>query len=496
MFLKRVKIPHFRVLENVDLHFDPSFIPTIFPVGSLNGGGKSTLLQLVFILLHCSFEKSRHQYLSNLLSKIANNNHSEMPTSIAYFELVEGEKEFSLEFILYPSTFNDLDFNCFLEIENIKKEISQKQTLKRKIARIDSLIRSFEDQLNSSSRVPLNGHRQFQKIMRIYEETCGRYSKEIDFIKLANIKFANLPENHDVKETLDFYKKSIKYMLSGLEEIEIEWNNLEEMRSSISSNIEELTASLLSENLLYISHITDNITEDNTNDIIDKDVLLCRTTESLDFLKEISSKVYLATPISQTLLFLSEESRRKVLSTDRHVVNSYFNDVKIAQNNLPGLFGYNFESASVISNAFKKARDKDFEEALIMGEYGENLKKLKQELHDFFFGKTITIAPDFSRVIFKLENSDEELYAEDLSHGELRKLSIYLWLRSNEIKDSVILMDEIEIGMHPDWQYEIVNDLQTWSNNNQFILATHSYELCQAVTPAHVNELNPKLIKQ
>lgn len=387
MFLKRINIPHFRVLENVDLHFETDFTPTIFPVGSLNGGGKSTLLQLVFILLHCSFEKSRHQYLSNLLSKIATNNHSEMPISIAYFELLEGEKEFSLEFILHP---NNLNFDI-LDTENIKE----------------------------------------------------RYSLYTDSLKKTYL-----------------------------------------------STVEKIEKFLTSENYLYIAYVIDE------NDTENKSVLLCRTTESLDFLKKISSKVYLATPGSQILLFLHGKSRRKVLYTDKYVVNGYFDDVKIAKENLLGLFSYEFESTDLISNAFKKARDKDFEEALIAGEYGENLKKLKEELHNFFFGKTITIAPDFSRVIFKLENSDEELYAEDLSHGELRKLSIYLWLRSNEIKDSVILMDEIEIGMHPDWQYEIVNDLQTWSNNNQFILATHSYELCQAVTPAHVSELNPKLIKQ
>ncbi len=43
MFLKRLKINNFRVLKNVELHFEPEFTPTIYPLGSLNGGGKSTL---------------------------------------------------------------------------------------------------------------------------------------------------------------------------------------------------------------------------------------------------------------------------------------------------------------------------------------------------------------------------------------------------------------------------------------------------------------------
>ncbi|CCI17390.1 hypothetical protein MICAF_2750001 [Microcystis aeruginosa PCC 9807] len=35
-------------------------------------------------------------------------------------------------------------------------------------------------------------------------------------------------------------------------------------------------------------------------------------------------------------------------------------------------------------------------------------------------------------------------------------------------------MDEIEIALHPDWQYRIIEDLQEWEPSNQYILATHS----------------------
>jgi predicted ATP-binding protein involved in virulence len=54
-------------------------------------------------------------------------------------------------------------------------------------------------------------------------------------------------------------------------------------------------------------------------------------------------------------------------------------------------------------------------------------------------------------------------------------------------------MDEIENGYHPDWQRHIIDDLLAWGPSNQYILATHSYELCRAVTPAHVKELEPRL---
>jgi predicted ATP-binding protein involved in virulence len=97
-----------------------------------------------------------------------------------------------------------------------------------------------------------------------------------------------------------------------------------------------------------------------------------------------------------------------------------------------------------------------------------------------------------------LDRDDEkiELQPEDLSHGELKRLSIYLWLKYRNIENAIVLMDEIEIAFHPDWQYQIISDLQHWAPSNQYILATHSYELCQALTPSHVKELEPKLIKK
>jgi predicted ATP-binding protein involved in virulence len=71
-----------------------------------------------------------------------------------------------------------------------------------------------------------------------------------------------------------------------------------------------------------------------------------------------------------------------------------------------------------------------------------------------------------------------------------------MWLSSQDLRDAIVLMDEIEIALHPDWQYQIVYDLVKWGPTNQYILATHSYELCQAVTPAHVKEITPNLLPQ
>jgi predicted ATPase len=112
--------------------------------------------------------------------------------------------------------------------------------------------------------------------------------------------------------------------------------------------------------------------------------------------------------------------------------------------------------------------------------------------------KQVNLRNDFSGLTFKINRFDDnvELYPEDLSHGELKRLSIYIWLKHNNIEDAIVLMDEIDIALHPEWQYQIVSDLIEWVPSNQYILATHSYELCNALTPSHVKVLEPKLTER
>ena len=220
------------------------------------------------------------------------------------------------------------------------------------------------------------------------------------------------------------------------------------------------------------------------------------------FLEELSEKVFIAAPATQVFLFLSKESRQLLfrnLSNDGDdKSNSYSSELQAAKSKLSGFFAYDFFPVNLIVESCTKARDRDFREAIETGEYGNNYQKLMRELNLVLVNNKINLKPDVSGVIFKLDRDGEdiELQPEDLSHGELKRLSIYLWIKYHNMENAIVLMDEIEIAFHPDWQYQIISDLQQWAPSNQYILATHSYELCQALTPAHVKELEPKLIKK
>ena len=377
MKLLQVQVPDFRVLKDVDIKFDRRFVPNIFPLGSLNGGGKSTLLQLVFVLLHCCTNPERHHYIGNLLHGFTFNNDGS-DRVLAIINIWDGEKEVEIKFLVgdYP-------------IEDIAVDLDD------------------------------------------------------------------------------------------------EYHN----RNGIHPPV------LREEHIIYICSYFLSVG-------MGENRLLCRVSGNLyryqakDLLDEISNKIFLAAPITQVFLFISRESRYRLFA--KNGGGNYDSDLKLSKSKLPGFFTYDFAPVDLLIKAFTSARDEDFRTAIeTEGEYGKRYKELLAELNLLLANKKVNISTDFSKITFKLDTNDGniELYPEDLSHGELKRLSIYLWIKYSKIKNAIVLMDEIEIGFHPDWQYEIIRDLEEWSSSNQYILATHSYQLCRALTPAHVRELEPKLIK-
>ena len=375
MHLLRVQVPDFRGLKNIDITFEKEFVPSIFPLGSQNGGGKSTLLQLIFVLLHCSVDEDKKPFLENLLQGFKIHERDEEKI-LAIIDIWDGEKIVKLEF------------------------------------------------------------------------SCKNFS-----------------------------------FLEGDPPIEDEYKN--------------------SENIIicYVEKFRKEISHDDT--IITITVLNCHVNnqkkeQAKFFLDKVSRKIFLAAPSTQVFLFLPQKLRQLLFKKSSNGDKNYYAILEAARSELNGLFTYDFLAAELLIESFKAARDRDFREAINTGNYGNSYQALIKELNLLLGNKRINLNEDFSGVNFQLDHNGEtiELYPEDLSHGELKRLSIYIWLKSRNIKDAIVLMDEIEIAFHPDWQYQIISDLKEWAPSNQYILATHSYALCEALTPAHVKEIEPKLLKQ
>ena len=55
--------------------------------------------------------------------------------------------------------------------------------------------------------------------------------------------------------------------------------------------------------------------------------------------------------------------------------------------------------------------------------------------------------------------------------------------------EAIVLIDEVELHLHPSWQQRILNDLRRTFPNAQFIVSTHSPQVLTTVEPRHIIEL-------
>ena len=85
------------------------------------------------------------------------------------------------------------------------------------------------------------------------------------------------------------------------------------------------------------------------------------------------------------------------------------------------------------------------------------------------------------------ENSaGEEFDINDLSSGEKQLFLRTLSIKMLEPKNSIILIDEPELSLHPKWQQRIVEVYKNIGENNQIIVATHSPHILGSVSNENI----------
>lgn len=122
-------------------------------------------------------------------------------------------------------------------------------------------------------------------------------------------------------------------------------------------------------------------------------------------------------------------------------------------------------------------------------------KAVHQFLPDFTNLRTVDIDGNISFVVDKLGKT---LRVAQLSDGERGMLAIVLDLArrlsqanpglDNPIKDGVgvVLIDELDLHLHPKWQRSIVKNLTNTFENCQFIITTHSPQIIGEVKPDRI----------
>jgi predicted ATP-binding protein involved in virulence len=497
MHLQRVQVPDFRVLKDVDITFERDFNPRVFPLGSQNGGGKSTLLQLIFILLYCSGNPESSLALKNLLNGFDFSEDQDRKI-LAIIDIWDGKKSVHLEFFVCRDFIVDkgfknlnrlkkehrLSFSIFIELITIQNEIHKLSNKSKDLRDSTKKLLSEYPKILSPNAAVDDSNLDIGQDDNLSRST---------FIEKLKKQLSELDINLEIDDPDD--------LSSGLRE-KLEQAKLKLLEKQEDANIREaiisqdidlLNSALKTSNTEYIKNYSAQDSNSNSES------LLCAISNlkidlAAQFLKELSTKIFLAAPSTQVFLFLARKNR-KSLFTDR---NNYYSLLAKSNSKLSGLFTYDFLAVDTLIESFKFARDSDFREALKTGEYGDSYKNLLKDLELLLKDKKVNLRSDFSGLTFTKNESGNkiELEPEDLSHGELKRLSIYIWLKHYNIQDAIVLMDEVDLALHPDWQYKIVSDLIEWEPSNQYILATHSYELCESLTPSHVKILEPRLTER
>jgi AAA domain, putative AbiEii toxin, Type IV TA system len=450
MYVEKIEIPAFRVLRDVVLEFGGGYDPQIFPIGSENGGGKSTLLQLVFALLHCSAEESRLPYLRNLLASdfYAGDEDERMLARLTV--RIEGESH-ALEFISLHSRF---------------------------------LGQKLDDPPRLGFKV---------------EVELGRTVSALPKLKaqLENHRSGLFRGNDDQDDPeITRLQRKIESLSSASEALKVD--------------LKRITALMEALNYRYIKTY-----ECPTPKGLETRALICRirgqsASKTRELLRAAGSKVFLLGPSNQQYLFLGKDARKALLlatpprsgtETNTNAPKprpqlQYLSRLDEAEAAMAGFYAYDWLSVEPLVQLFASARDEDFKDVVRTGSYGTSYTTLIGHVNGLLLGKKVRPLDNLSGVEFIVEDEkgqETTLSPEDLSQGELKRLMIYAWLKANRAVDALVLIDEIEASLHPDWQLGIVRDLQEWAPKNQYLLATHSYELCQALTPRHVRELQPRL---
>lgn len=472
MRIRRIEVPSFRVLRDVEMDFDAGFEQQIFPIGSENGGGKSTLLQLVFGLLHCAGHEKRRPYLSNLLANgLAVGGADEQ--LLARVSVERDGVAIDLRFVVlrfealadgFGGERPALGFAALDSVGPLKAELGKLERHARRTRELDERLADMppgehvDAVLTPRTYRLFEGHEALRSVERNSRVSTVRRQLSVE---KATVE-AQIADAQGALALADKWAARIRHLLTARGEV------------------------------LVTAHRPPHLADADTV------ALVCRaeglgTDETAAALLHAAERIFLLGPSNQQYLFLPRASRKALVSASSL---DYLGELNTAEEALPGFFAYDWLSVGPLVKLFAEARDRDFEEVVRTGEYGSHYTTMLADVNALLTGKTARPLPDLEGIEFtatRPDGAEITLGPEDLSRGELKRLMIYAWLKANRATDAVVLIDEIEASFHPDWQYRIIRDLQEWAPGNQYLLATHSFDLCEALTPAHVRALEPRL---
>lgn len=91
---------------------------------------------------------------------------------------------------------------------------------------------------------------------------------------------------------------------------------------------------------------------------------------------------------------------------------------------------------------------------------------------------------------FWLYDGQYDYEFSEMSAGERAIFPMLLDFANRNINNSIIIIDEVELHLHPPLQQALIRSLPTWGKNNQFILTTHSDNVAAMFSESQIIRLS------
>ena len=122
---------------------------------------------------------------------------------------------------------------------------------------------------------------------------------------------------------------------------------------------------------------------------------------------------------------------------------------------------------------------------------GDVQKKVFNEINEIFENLSIDvkvedISQDGRNITLFTNSSADKFDINELSSGEKQLFLRTLAIKMLNPENSIILIDEPELSLHPKWQQRIVDVYKKIGKNNQIIIATHSPHILGSVKKENI----------
>ncbi|MEB8192423.1 AAA family ATPase [Raoultella terrigena] len=186
--------------------------------------------------------------------------------------------------------------------------------------------------------------------------------------------------------------------------------------------------------------------------------------------------------------------------------NPILNEMKLLETEIKA-----FESVAMESPLFAEELEKRKNKLLATQEQFSsaniiNVEKIKLHVKNAIINAVPSISDIYvdrssGRVEVKIKNDGTDINIFQASKGQLVYLSLISDLAKRLISmnpnlenplhgQGIVLIDEVELHLHPEWQQNIISNLITTFPNIQFIITTHSPQVLSTITKKKIRKLS------